>query len=287
MIQNNTELKTSQQRVAYFQDLLMQLCVKATPEEFLYVSSGYRVEIEKMQKEVLEYLTQHTGEPIQVEESLSRSEDVLPLPSECIDLENEMPPILRDAVEIAKSRKQESLNLNFNFAEGPKTQAPIAFLSNVFGKLQAVINTIGMVCFNSSQVTDEIRNSMQISLLQVSPGSFNIHLVSPEITQLNLFDNSDCGDAVEKFFELLNAESNQEKLKKLFGQLRLRVAKDYTNFLQALNESVIDTKFNWISPNPSRGGTAYLSNSQMQEVIEILEQFQEEAPSRLTITGIL
>ena len=127
-----------------------------------------------------------------------------------------------------------------------------------------------MVCFNSSQVTEEIRNSAQISLLQVSPGSFNIHLVSPEITQLNLFDNSDCGDVIEKFFELLNAENNQEKLKRLFGQLRLRAAKDYTNFLQALNESVIDTKFNWISPNPSRGGTAYLSNSQMQEIIEIL-----------------
>ena len=42
MIQNDTELKTSQQRIAYFQDLLLQLRVKATPEEFSLVSSGYR-----------------------------------------------------------------------------------------------------------------------------------------------------------------------------------------------------------------------------------------------------
>ncbi len=69
MIKNDTELKTSQQRIAYFQDLLMQLRVKSTPEEFLYVSSGYRAEIEKMQKEVLDYLTQHSSEPIQAEES--------------------------------------------------------------------------------------------------------------------------------------------------------------------------------------------------------------------------
>ena len=68
MIKNDTELKTSQQRIAYFQDLLMQLRVKATAEEFLYVSSGYRVEIEKMQKEVLDYLTQHSSEPIQAKE---------------------------------------------------------------------------------------------------------------------------------------------------------------------------------------------------------------------------
>ncbi len=59
MIQNDTELKTCQQRIAYFQNLLLQLRVKATPEEFLHVSGGYRVEIEKMQEEVLEYLTRH------------------------------------------------------------------------------------------------------------------------------------------------------------------------------------------------------------------------------------
>ncbi len=62
MIHSDKELKTSQQRIAYFQDLLLQLRVKATPEEFTLVSSGYRAEIEKMQAEVLEYLTRHVGE---------------------------------------------------------------------------------------------------------------------------------------------------------------------------------------------------------------------------------
>lgn len=66
MIQNDTELKTSQQRIAYLQDLLLQLRVKASAEEFSLVSSGYRAEIEKMQEEVLEYLTRHVFEPIQV-----------------------------------------------------------------------------------------------------------------------------------------------------------------------------------------------------------------------------
>lgn len=64
MIHDDKELKTSQQRIAYFQDLLLQLRVKATAEEFSLVSSGYRVEIEKMQAEVLEYLTQYAGAPL-------------------------------------------------------------------------------------------------------------------------------------------------------------------------------------------------------------------------------
>ncbi len=70
MIHDDKELKTSQQRIAYFQNLLLQLRVKATPEEFSLVSSGYRAEIEKMQAEVLEYLTRHAGEPVETKEIL-------------------------------------------------------------------------------------------------------------------------------------------------------------------------------------------------------------------------
>lgn len=60
IIHNDKELKATQQRIAYFQDLLLQLKAKATPEEFLLISSGYRTEIQKMQGEVLEYLIDYT-----------------------------------------------------------------------------------------------------------------------------------------------------------------------------------------------------------------------------------
>ena len=68
MIQNDKELKTSQERIVYFQNLLLQLRVQATPEEFSLVSSGYRMEIERMQEEVLNYLTRHAHEPAQTKE---------------------------------------------------------------------------------------------------------------------------------------------------------------------------------------------------------------------------
>ena len=72
MIQNDKELKVSQERIAYFQNLLLQLRVQATPEEFSLVSSGYRMEIEKMQAEVLDYLTRYVGEPIQAKDTENR-----------------------------------------------------------------------------------------------------------------------------------------------------------------------------------------------------------------------
>jgi len=67
MIQNDQELTATQERIAYFQRLLTQLRVTATPEEFPAVASGYRTEIVRMQDEVLEYLTRHVSEPIPVE----------------------------------------------------------------------------------------------------------------------------------------------------------------------------------------------------------------------------
>ena len=61
MIQNDQELAVTQERVAYFQRMLAQLRGTAAPDEFPAVASGYRVEIVRMQEEVLEYLTQHAS----------------------------------------------------------------------------------------------------------------------------------------------------------------------------------------------------------------------------------
>lgn len=62
MIANDTELKGTRERIAYFQDLLSQMRRTASPELFPSMASGYRAEIEKMQREVMEYLTRHASE---------------------------------------------------------------------------------------------------------------------------------------------------------------------------------------------------------------------------------
>jgi hypothetical protein len=62
MIANDAELKGTRARIAYFEDLLAQMRVAANPELFPCMASGYRAEIEKMQGEVLEYLTRHVSQ---------------------------------------------------------------------------------------------------------------------------------------------------------------------------------------------------------------------------------
>ena len=58
MIQNEQELKVTRDRVSYLLDLLARLRASSRPEELALVSSGYRAEVERMQREVLDYLTQ-------------------------------------------------------------------------------------------------------------------------------------------------------------------------------------------------------------------------------------
>jgi hypothetical protein len=64
LIQNDVELEGTKERIAYFQRLLSQLRVTASPQEFPLVASGYRAEIERMQAEVLDYLTRHASETV-------------------------------------------------------------------------------------------------------------------------------------------------------------------------------------------------------------------------------
>jgi len=58
MIQNDQELSVTQERITYFLDLLNRLRKGSRPEELALVTSGYRAEVERMQREVLDYLTQ-------------------------------------------------------------------------------------------------------------------------------------------------------------------------------------------------------------------------------------
>ena len=57
MIGNDQELKVTRDRISYLLDLLTRLRVSSRPEELALVSGGYRAEVERMQREVLDYLT--------------------------------------------------------------------------------------------------------------------------------------------------------------------------------------------------------------------------------------
>lgn len=60
MISNDQELAVTRERVAKLERLLDELRKTARPEEWPSLSSGYRLEIERLQGEILDYLVQST-----------------------------------------------------------------------------------------------------------------------------------------------------------------------------------------------------------------------------------
>lgn len=63
MIRDDRELAVMRERVAKLERLLEALRKSARSEEWLALSSGYRLEIERMQGEILHYLVQGAPEP--------------------------------------------------------------------------------------------------------------------------------------------------------------------------------------------------------------------------------
>jgi hypothetical protein len=61
MIQNDRELEVTRQRIEQFQNWLGQMRQNAEPRNFEAMASGYRLEIERMQAEVMEYLLSPAG----------------------------------------------------------------------------------------------------------------------------------------------------------------------------------------------------------------------------------
>lgn len=62
MIQNDTELAVTRQRISDLLDLLARLRLGCRPEELALATGGYRAEVERMQREVLDYLTRPAGQ---------------------------------------------------------------------------------------------------------------------------------------------------------------------------------------------------------------------------------
>ena len=65
MIRNDEELRVTRERVAKLEHLLEELGKTAHPENWPAMSSGYRLEIERMQGEILDYLVRQAPQKAQ------------------------------------------------------------------------------------------------------------------------------------------------------------------------------------------------------------------------------
>lgn len=215
--------------------------------------------------------------------------DVFPPVDEYLNLEDTPLFAQTNLVEIAKSSGREIVGLNFNSVEEYSLEAPILPLGKILTRLQNVINTIGVIRSESKQKNKEIRNCMQLSVLAIQPGSFDITLAfkkenTPPIKDIPFIQ----GDTVSEFLNLLRSKDSESDLKGILKRLQSKVAEEYKKLLISLSESGADTTFSWASPKSDEQETVSLSKNEIPKLIGILQRtFQEEQETPLTVTGAL
>ena len=191
-------------------------------------------------------------------------------------------------VAIAKSSGREIVGLNFNSIEEYSSEAPILPLGRTLTHLQNVINTIRMVKSKLKQINAEIRNSMQLSILAIQPGSFDMKLAFKKENTIPMGDiPSIQGEIILEFFNLLRSKDSESDLKDILKRLQSRVAEEYKKLLTSLSESGVDTTFSWASPKLDEQEIVSLSKNEIPKLIEILRTFQEEQETPFTVTGEL
>ena len=215
--------------------------------------------------------------------------DVFPPISKYLNLGDTPLVVQTNLVEIAKSSGRGIVGLNFNSIEEYSSEVPILPLGKILTRLQNVINTIGMIRSESKQRNKEIRDSVQLLILTIQPGSFDIKLAFKKESTPPIKDiPSIQGDTISEFLNLLRSKDSESELKGILKRLQSRVAEEYKKLLISLSESGADTTFSWASPKSDEQETVSLSKNETPKLIGILQKtFQEEQETPLTVTGEL
>ena len=130
---------------------------------------------------------------------------------------------------------------------------------------------------------------MQLSILAIQPGSFDIKLASKKENTIPIGDtHSIRRETISEFLNLLRSKDRESDLKDILKRLQSRVAKEYKKFLISLSELGADITFSWASPKSDEQETVSLSKNEIPKLIGILQKtFQEEQETPLTVTGEL
>lgn len=222
--------------------------------------------------------------------SSSIPKENLPEPGEKLEL----PTItLHEVLDAPKQRatqtRREQIDLVLETILRERTEVPASQLGAVLRTFQTLINTIGNKRFGSGAIKGSFSQktivNMQLNAIGFGPGSFKVNLASA--TTANLFDETDVGDCVSAFLNLVRVSEDSSTLHSHLMDLGARVASSYIEFLEAINFDLRSVKIDWGSPNPNYGGSATISSEAAQRTAKTIRSFEEQASREIEVAGVL
>jgi len=217
-------------------------------------------------------------------------DEFLPAPGEFLKSSTNTLPLLAESlVEKAQQAKREFIRLKLHFAGIIRTEAPSKQLGKILESLQEIVDAIGQALTGESTRKGAIPKNLlaktELRVIDVGAGSFEVELASANM--VNLFDESDAGNALNELIRLINIGNDAEQLKERLAVLKIRTAGKYVAFLNSLSDRVDSTSFELASPKNASLHHAQMSSATAQQVISIIEQADLEPPEDVIIRGTL
>lgn len=230
---------------------------------------------------------QATVTPLPVERV---SSDVLPLPGEYLQLPTATLPAFEPSVQDrALQSQREFIKLSLNFADNARTEAPLKSLGKILETMQDTINAIAAALTGNPKavgpIAHEIAQRNELSVVGFASGSFIVEITSAEPT--SLLREFEAGSAIEEFIGLMNAGSNTGELNERLRSLRSRVASKYLEFLDAIQDGIVETRVDWASPDKERGGSAAISFEIATIALEAIKHLEEVSIEEIETIGTL
>jgi hypothetical protein len=219
------------------------------------------------------------------------TEEQLPEQGEALNLATETLEKATVSVERRASQLlREYIEVALEFPGQKRNEAPISVLSNIMKNLQDTLvsfgHTISDIHKNSINPTKDLIQKMELSLLDVSAGSFRLEMASSE--QSDMFGDTLIGDSLAELSRLIALGSDEEALENAFQDYKPSVPKQYLKLLSTISNSRIDTtNLRWASANGQRGGEMSLLIPMVNRTIDTINEMVVRETNFINVTGTL
>ena len=204
--------------------------------------------------------------------------DILPIQGNRLDLDSDTFPVLDNLdLEVIPI---DGTTLDIKAILDSNEYVTAGILGDFLRSFQSVINSIGRSETNYRIDTKRFKKQMELSVLGMSMGSFNIKLAPKK-------DSSLAESALLQFVDIIESGDDEDKLQNIFSKLSYDSVDRYKQFLSLLGDSVKDTTFTWSSSTRNINKIISLSNSNARRLSEVLIVFTNKSVETLSITGRL
>jgi hypothetical protein len=171
-----------------------------------------------------------------------------------------------DLQRLAAETGREYLDAVVESPQHRRGEAGATFLATFLQDVQGTVTAIGKALKLSSPV--------DLSVVGVFPGSFGVRLASA--AESDLLGRVNFASPFRRFIDLASTRPDDGRFHERLEDLGPRATRRYRSLIQDVVAAGASVSFDWVSPDPMRGGSASLDVTSATSLLLLLSGLEEE-----------